>query len=98
MISTEVEPPESLKTYDIFTEIRKPTLCKIEIQNNNKKEVLYKVIINGSNLSGESDFYLEPMTTKEYQLVYYPFQNEKKKCKIGFLNDEEGEMWFDLNV
>lgn len=19
-------------------------------------------------------------------------------CKIGFLNDEEGEMWYDLNV
>lgn len=73
LITTDVDPPESLKTFDIFTEIRKPTLCKIDIKNDQPREILYKVIINGSNLSGDSDFYIEPHMTKTYNLIYYPF-------------------------
>lgn len=58
----------------------------------------YKVLIHGSNLQGENDFYVEPYKTNTYNLIYFPFKMEKKMCKIGFLNDEEGEMWYDLNV
>ena len=60
LITTEIAPPEALKTFDIFTEIRKPAICKIELKNDLPKEVLYKVVISGSNLSGEPDFYIEP--------------------------------------
>lgn len=98
LITTDVDPPEAHRSYDIFTEIRKPTVCKIELKNEYAKEIMYKVVINGANLSGEPDFYLEGNASNTYNLIYYPFQIEKKKCKVGFLNDEEGEIWFDLNV
>lgn len=47
LITVDVEAPESVKTFDIFTEIRKPTVCKIDIKNEQNKEIMYKVIING---------------------------------------------------
>ena len=34
LITVDVEAPESVKTFDIFTEIRKPTVCKIDIKND----------------------------------------------------------------
>ena len=53
LITSEIEPPEAISTFDIFTEIRKPSVCPIEINNNTDSEIHYKVLIHGSNLTGE---------------------------------------------
>ena len=30
---------------------------------------------------------VEQNNTKEYELIYYPFKIEKKKSRIGFINE-----------
>ena len=98
LITLEIEAPASLRVFNIATEVRKPTVCKIEIDNTMSKEVDYEVVIQGDNLSGEQHITIEPSCKFIYNLIYYPFKIEERKSKIGFISKEEGELWFDINT
>ena len=98
LITLTIDPPECADTFDIFTEIRKPIVCKIEVPNNTDKDLDFQVVFHGSGLNGEKIHYVENNSSNKYDLIYYPFKIEKKKCKIGFLNELEGEIWYDLNI
>ena len=98
LITLEIEAPASLRVFNIATEVRKPTICKIEIENTMDKEINYEVVIQGDNLSGEQTLVAAPNCKSIYNLIYYPFKIEERKCKIGFISKEEGELWFDINT
>ena len=98
LITTKVEPPESFKELTFTTEIRKPIACKMEIDNPSDKEITYNVLFQGEQISGNSSLIVPPNSTESYNLIYYPSRVEEVRKKVGFLNSEEGEIWFDLSL
>lgn len=97
LITLHVDSPEPSRLLSINSEIRKPTILKIELDNQKNKAVTYKVMIIGDYLSGDKTFELESYSKDCYQLFYFPLKIESTKKKIGFLSEEEGEHWFDID-
>jgi hypothetical protein len=97
LMTVHVDSPEPMKILGVTTEIRKPTACKIEIDNPSPRKVTYKVILIGDFLSGEQTFELGPNSKDPYLLYYFPLRIENVRKKVGFLSDEEGEIWYDID-
>jgi hypothetical protein len=96
-MTIHVDSPEPLRILAASTEIRKPTALKIEIDNPSAKLVSYKVILIGDFLSGDRNFEIGPDSKDFYLLYYFPLKIENVRKKVGFLSDEEGEIWFDVD-
>lgn len=97
LVTVHVDSPEPMKIMAISTEIRKPTACKIEIENPTDKKIFYKIVMMGEFLSGDSGFEIQPKSKEYYFLYYFPLKIENIRKKIGFLSDEEGEIWYDID-
>lgn len=96
LVTLKVDPPQAFKELSFQTEIRKPIVCKIDLENTSQREVTYQVVYQGEHLSGNPTVTVAAGSTETYNLIYYPSKIEEIQKKLGFLNAEEGEIWFDL--
>jgi hypothetical protein len=97
LLTVHVDSPEPSRTLSVATEIRKPAVCKVELDNPSSKTLHYKTIIIGEFLTGDGHFELAPGAHDCFPLYYFPLKLENVRKKIGFLSEEEGEVWFDID-
>lgn len=97
LITAHVDSPEPMKIFSVTTEIRKPTVCKIEINNSTDKIICYKTMLVGEFLTGDNLIEIPANSKENYYLYYFPLKIESVRKKIGFLSDEEGEIWYDID-
>lgn len=61
-----------------------------------EKDVTFKAIINGECLNGPSNITIAAGATGKYHLAFKPLYIFRDKATIAFVNDELGEIWYEL--
>ena len=86
----------ALKTIDINTVIRKPVVVDIEIFNPESVNLFMDVLIHGDGLKGSSGFELKAKSSNNYELMFLPLKVGVTGGMITFLNEELGEIWYEI--
>ena len=90
------ESSKAEKSIEMSCYVRKTCHHEIELNNPIDKDVLYKVAMNGEGVNGSSSIMVPANSTKKYTLNFMPLYIFKDKGTIAFINDELGELWFEV--
>lgn len=96
LLSLQVEPDMSGNILELNTEQRKAVHRPITVHNNSNLPKKYKVVIKGQYLCGNEIFMVPENSVKDYDLFYFPLKQENKTKQVGFVDEENNEMWFNI--
>ncbi|EGR27619.1 hypothetical protein IMG5_193180 [Ichthyophthirius multifiliis] len=96
LLNTEI--PKCEKIIDLTTFIRQAVTFDIEIYNNLPQQAIFDVVINGDTLFGNQYLQIEAKQTAKYSLLYQPNIVGRSKGSIAFINENLGEIWYELSL
>lgn len=97
-ITIEADSPKSEKVIDLVADVRKKVAFEVSLNNPLDTPVNYEIVINGDGLIGDSNMFLKPKETKEYQLLFCPVKPLNQKGSVAFIDERLGEVWYELNL
>ena len=68
------------------------------MSNPLNEPITFEVFYSGEGLIGEGSFSLEPRSEGLYSMIFSPLMAGEFQGTIGFLNENVGEFWYDLNL
>lgn len=95
-ITVFVEQVNSINKINVCTEIRKPVMQKINIENSSNELIEYNVSINGEFISGSDQIQISGNSTKDYVFYYYPLKIEESVKKIFFQSKNTGDIYYEI--
>jgi hypothetical protein len=78
--------------------VRKAINYEIELSNPTKESVVFRVILEGEGIMGETSFHLDPKSSGKYHLIFSPLYVFKETGTVTFINETLGETWFELTL
>jgi len=70
----------------------------VTLANPLEKAVVYEAVLTGDGLQGESTFVIPPNENFKYDVYFMPLRVGKWKGSVAFINEELGEVWYELNL
>eukprot|EP00825_Cyclidium_porcatum_P017017 TRINITY_DN1987_c0_g1_i2.p1 TRINITY_DN1987_c0_g1~~TRINITY_DN1987_c0_g1_i2.p1 ORF type:complete len:400 (-),score=64.28 TRINITY_DN1987_c0_g1_i2:21-1220(-) len=90
--------PKADKTLEINSIIRQAAVVDIELKNPLSHPITYDVLINGEGLIGQQQCLIDSNSVYKYELIYSPLYIGKQKGSVAFINEQLGELWYDLTL
>ena len=98
VVDLHVEPPIPEEVLLVNTVCRKTVTVNIPVSNQKDFPVNIEVMLDDPELYGEKQFTIGPKETKTYSIVFSPLVVSKRQSTVAFLNSEEGEFLYILDI
>lgn len=95
-IETERSKPKSM--IDLHSEIRKKSLCNIELFNPLDENIEFEVILEGEGLNGNPFLSIPRKNSVVYELEFLPLRVFHLNGSISFIHEKIGEIWYELSL
>jgi len=92
------ENPPAEKTVQLQAIARSAVAASITISNPMEQQIAFMVEYEGEGLLGPSVFLLLPQGSTVFEVVYSPLIAGKSIGAVRFINEQQGEFWYKLEL